>query len=126
MVNFPKMANLHGTFTKKKLFSWENFQYGNISMALMIKIPMLLRNFIFHVLDTITQPVLGKFPIKVKIPMTISNSAGILQQFRPISVSSGTGMHKITALNRYRVPLFPTIHPKFYFRNSMDMLYLFD
>jgi hypothetical protein len=26
-------------------------------------------------LDTITQPVLGKFPIKVKIPMTISNSA---------------------------------------------------
>jgi hypothetical protein len=25
-------------------------------------------------LDTITQPVLGKFPIKVKIPMTISNS----------------------------------------------------
>jgi hypothetical protein len=25
-------------------------------------------------LDTITQPVLGKFPIKVKISMTISNS----------------------------------------------------
>jgi hypothetical protein len=35
---------------------------------------MLLRNFFFHVLDTITQPVLGKFPIKVKIPMNISNS----------------------------------------------------
>jgi hypothetical protein len=25
-------------------------------------------------LDTMTQPVLGKFPIKVKISMTISNS----------------------------------------------------
>jgi hypothetical protein len=35
---------------------------------------MLLRNFFFHVLDTITQPVLGKFPIKAKISMTISNS----------------------------------------------------
>jgi hypothetical protein len=35
---------------------------------------MHLRNFFFHALDTITQPVLGKFPIKVKISMTISNS----------------------------------------------------
>jgi hypothetical protein len=40
----------------------------------MIKIPMLLRNVFFHVSDTVTQPVLGKFPIKVKISMTISNS----------------------------------------------------
>jgi hypothetical protein len=32
-------------------------------------------DFFFHVLDTITQPVLVKFPIKVKIPMSISNSA---------------------------------------------------
>jgi hypothetical protein len=72
MVNFPKMAHLHGTLTKKILFSWEIFKYGNISVALMIKIPMLLQIFFFHV--TITQPVLGKFPIKVKIPMTISNS----------------------------------------------------
>jgi hypothetical protein len=76
MVNFPKMAHLHGTFTKKILFSWEIFKYGNISVALMIKIPMLLWNFFFHVLDTITQPVLGKFLIKVKISMTISNSVG--------------------------------------------------
>jgi hypothetical protein len=35
---------------------------------------MLLRNFFFHALDTITQPVLGKFPIKAKISMTISNN----------------------------------------------------
>jgi hypothetical protein len=35
---------------------------------------MHLRNFFFHALDTITQPVLGKFPIKVKISMSISNS----------------------------------------------------
>jgi hypothetical protein len=35
---------------------------------------MLLQNFFFHVLDTITQPVLGEFPIKVKISVTISNS----------------------------------------------------
>jgi hypothetical protein len=27
-------------------------------------------------LDTITQPILGKFPIKAKISMTISNSIG--------------------------------------------------
>jgi hypothetical protein len=66
-----KMAHLQGTFTKKILFSWEIFKYGNISVALMIKKPMLLQNFFFHVLDTITQPVLGK----VKIPMTISSSA---------------------------------------------------
>jgi hypothetical protein len=75
MVNFPNMAYLYGDFSNKILFSWENFTYGNISVALMIKIPMLLRNFFFHGLDTITQPVLGKFPIKVKISMTISNSA---------------------------------------------------
>jgi hypothetical protein len=84
MVDFPKMGNLHGKFSKnglfawyfyqKTLFSWEIFKYGNISVALMIKIPMLFRNFFFQVLDTITQPVFGKFPIKVKIPMTISNS----------------------------------------------------
>jgi hypothetical protein len=74
MVNFPKIAHLHGNFTKKILFSWEIFTYGNISVALMIKIPMLLRNFFFHVLDTVTLLVLGKFPIKVKISMTISNS----------------------------------------------------
>jgi hypothetical protein len=36
---------------------------------------MLLRNYVFHILDTIiTQPVLGKFPIKVKISIIISNS----------------------------------------------------
>jgi hypothetical protein len=29
---------------KKILFSWEDFTYGNISVALMIKIPMPLRN----------------------------------------------------------------------------------
>jgi hypothetical protein len=76
MVNFPKIAHLHVNFTKKILFSWEIFTYGNISVALMIKIPMLLRDVFFHVSDTVTQPVLGKFPIKVKISMTISNSVG--------------------------------------------------
>jgi hypothetical protein len=76
MVDFPRMGHLHGNFNKKILVSWEIFTYGNISVALMIKIPMLLWNFFFHVLDTITQPVLGKFLIKVKISMTISNSVG--------------------------------------------------
>jgi hypothetical protein len=85
MVNFPEIAHLHGTFTIKILFSWEIIQYGNISVALMIKIPMLLRNFFFHVLDTFTQPVLSKFPIKVKIPMTISNSVGWLMKFHEMS-----------------------------------------
>jgi hypothetical protein len=75
MVNFPKMANFMVIFFL--LFSWEIITYGNISVALMIKIPILLRKFFFHVLDTITQPVLGKFPINVKISMTISNSVGI-------------------------------------------------
>jgi hypothetical protein len=37
---------------------------------------MHLWNFFFLALDTITQPVLGKFPFEVKISMTISNSAG--------------------------------------------------
>jgi hypothetical protein len=89
MVDFPNMGNLHGKFSindsfawyfypKKILFSWESFKYGNISVALMIKIPMLLRNFFFHVLDTITQVVPGKFPIRVKIPMTISNNVGMV------------------------------------------------
>jgi hypothetical protein len=77
MVNFPKIAHLYGNFSKKIMFSWEIFTYGNISVALMIKIPLLLRNFFFHLLDTITQLVLGKFSIKVKISMTISNSVGI-------------------------------------------------
>jgi hypothetical protein len=35
-------------------------------------------------LDTITQPVLGKFPIKVKIPMTISNSVPYFLTFLPL------------------------------------------
>jgi hypothetical protein len=84
MVDFPKMGHLHGKFskngsfswqfTKKILFAWEILTYGSISVALIIKIPMLLRNFFFHVLETITQPVLGKFLIKVKISMAISNS----------------------------------------------------
>jgi hypothetical protein len=73
------MAYLHGNSTKKVLFSWEMFTYGNISVALMIKIPLLLRNFIFHALATVTQPVLGKFPNKVKNSMTISNSVCILK-----------------------------------------------
>jgi hypothetical protein len=88
MVDFPKMPHLYGNFYKKKiLFSWEIFTYGNISVALMIKIPMLLLNFFFHVLDTITQPVLGKFPINVKISMIISNSVHVWMrystQYRP-------------------------------------------
>jgi hypothetical protein len=62
MVILPKKYSFHGKFLNM------------VNMALMKKIPMLLRNFFFHVLDTITQPVLGKFPIKVKIPMNISNS----------------------------------------------------
>jgi hypothetical protein len=37
MANYPKIAHLHGNFTKKLLFSWEIFKYGNISVALMIK-----------------------------------------------------------------------------------------
>jgi hypothetical protein len=28
MVNIPKIAHLHGNFTKKILFSWEIFTYG--------------------------------------------------------------------------------------------------
>jgi hypothetical protein len=78
-----KTPYCHGRFSKngsfawqvyqKILFSWEIFTYGNISVALMIKIPMLLRNFFSHVSDTITQSVLGIFPIMVTISMTISN-----------------------------------------------------
>jgi hypothetical protein len=62
MVNFPKTPNFHGRFSKngsfvwqifqkwlirmvifpkKILFSWEIFTYGNISVALMIIIPLL-------------------------------------------------------------------------------------
>jgi tetrahydromethanopterin S-methyltransferase subunit C len=36
MVNFPKMAHLHGNFTKKNIVSREIFRYGNISVALII------------------------------------------------------------------------------------------
>jgi hypothetical protein len=59
-------------------------------VALMIKIPLLLRNIFFHVSDTVTQPVLGKFPIKVKISMTISNSVIFIRLLLQIKILCGS------------------------------------
>jgi hypothetical protein len=64
MVILPKKYCFHGKF-----LHFRGINY---------KIPMHLRKFFFHALDTITQPVLGKFPIKVKISMTISNSTTLI------------------------------------------------
>jgi hypothetical protein len=79
MVNFPKTVHFHVEFTKNVMemnrFSWTVLTYGNITVTLMIKIPMHLQNFSPHALNKTSQPVVGKFPTKVKISLAISNSA---------------------------------------------------
>jgi hypothetical protein len=68
---FAKMAQFHGKFPKN-IFFHGKFLLGNITVESMKKLPMSLRNFLFHALNKTTKPVLGKFPTKVKISMTIS------------------------------------------------------
>jgi hypothetical protein len=68
MVNFPKIAHLHGTFTKKILFSWEIFKYGNISVALMIKIPMLYGTSFSMFLTQLHSRFLVNFPLRSNFP----------------------------------------------------------
>jgi hypothetical protein len=76
MVSIPKVVHFYGKFTKYVFFSCEIFTYGNFTMVSMMKIQMQLRNFFSCFEQNYVQhPVLGKFPMKVKISMTISNSA---------------------------------------------------
>jgi hypothetical protein len=71
------MSPFHGKLTRNIfIFSWAIFTYGNITMVLMIKIPMHLCNFFPHALNKATQPVLGKFPTKVKISISNRESPG--------------------------------------------------
>jgi hypothetical protein len=67
MVNLPEIS-----------FSWEILIYSNITMASLIKNTHAFIELFPHDLNKDTQPVVGRFPTKVKIIITISNSVSCL------------------------------------------------
>jgi hypothetical protein len=60
------MTHCHRNFTKKILFSWETFTYGNISVALVIKYPCIYETSFSMLWTQLHSRFLVNFPLRSK------------------------------------------------------------